>query len=119
MSGQQSALVNLLVPVTFLAMFYFLLIRPNQKREKAIKAMRASLKIGDRVMTIGGIGGEILSLSEDAVVLQVEPDKTRITVEKWGIGRIVEGITETDLSAQDEALIEETIVEAAEQESGV
>lgn len=118
MSGQQSALVNLLVPVTFLAMFYFLLIRPNQKREKAIKAMRASLKIGDRVMTIGGIGGEILSLSEDAVVLQVEPDKTRITVEKWGIGRIVEGITVAD-SAQDEALIEETIVEAAEQESGV
>ncbi len=118
MSGQQSALVNLLVPVTFLAMFYFLLIRPNQKREKAIKAMRASLKIGDRVMTIGGIGGEILSLSEDAVVLQVEPDKTRITVEKWGIGRILEEITVTD-SAQEEALIEETIVEAAEQESGV
>lgn len=118
MSGQQSALVNLLVPVTFLAMFYFLLIRPNQKREKAIKAMRASLKIGDRVMTIGGIGGEILSLSEDAVVLQVEPDKTRITVEKWGIGRIIEEIAVTD-SAQDEALIEETIVEAAEQESGV
>ena len=118
MSGQQSALVNLLVPVTFLAMFYFLLIRPNQKREKAIKAMRASLKIGDRVMTIGGIGGEILSLSEDAVVLQVDPDKTRITVEKWGIGRIVEGITVTD-SAQDEALIEEKMLEAAEQESEI
>lgn len=117
MSGQQSALVNLLVPVTFLAMFYFLLIRPNQKREKAIKEMRASLKVGDHVMTIGGIGGEILSIDEDKVVLQVAPDKTRISVEKWGIGRIVDAVKDTDQSAKDEAKIEEKILESIELEN--
>ena len=123
MSGQQGAVANLLVPVVFLAMFYFLLIRPNQKREKAIKAMRASLKVGDEVMTIGGIGGKIISLDETSVVLEVAPDQTRLSVERWGIGRksevqedIADAIIEEDL-VEEEGQIQERILEENEFEN--
>ncbi len=121
MNGQQGALINFLVPIVFLVMFYFLLIRPNQKREKAIKEMRASLKTGDHIMTIGGIGGRIVSVDEATVVLEVAPDNIKIVVEKWGIGRKAEFAQETDEAtshaAEEEAMIEERILEANELEN--
>ena len=101
-----------------LVVFYFLLIRPNQKREKAIKEMRSSLQVGDDVMTIGAIGGRIVSMDETSVILEVAPDNVRIKVEKWGIGRKAEpAATVEDILVEEEAIIEEEILRENEQEN--
>lgn len=96
-----------------LVVFYFMLIRPNQKREKAIKEMRASLQVGDQVMTIGAIGGTIISLTETSVILEVAPDNHRIQVERWGIGRKVEA-QEVAEPSEEIAESEEVVAETAE-----
>ena len=101
-----------------LAVFYFLLIRPNQKREKAIKEMRNSLKVGDHVMTIGAIAGEIVQMDDTAVILEVAPDKVRIRVERWGIGRKSEEPSEIeDVLIEEEAMIEEEVLLENEREN--
>jgi len=62
--------------VAIFAIFYFVMIRPQRKRQKEQQAMMANLQKGDRVMTIGGIYGTIDSLSEDSVIIKVEGGTT-------------------------------------------
>lgn len=69
------------------AVFYFLLIRPQQKRTKARNAMLAAVKKGDKVTTIGGIHGSIVEITDDIVVLKVN-DTTRMTFERSAINSI-------------------------------
>lgn len=108
MGAQTGGLASFLPLIIMLAIFYVLLIRPNQKREKAIKAMRDSLKPGDQVMTIGGIGGKIVAIEGDKVILELEPDKIKIAVERWGVGRKAE----TPESPDAELAVEEADLEA-------
>ena len=72
--------MGLLPIVAIFLVFYFLLILPNQKRQKKVQQMRASLKNGDRVATEGGIHGTIVSLKDDYVVLRVPPDQLKLEV---------------------------------------
>ena len=81
-------LSSLILPFIFIIIFYFLLIRPQQKRDKAKKGMRRSLKTGDSVVTIGGMVGKVVNILEDEVTLEIGSDKTKITLEKWGIARV-------------------------------
>ena len=81
-------LSSLVIPFIFLIIFYFLLIRPQQKRENSIKEMRNSLKVGDNIVTIGGMVGKIVKIFEDEVTIEIGSDKTKITLEKWGIARV-------------------------------
>ncbi len=60
--------------VAFVAIMYFLMIRPNQKREKERKAMLASITKGDRVMTSGGMYGTVIGLTEQNIVLRISED---------------------------------------------
>ncbi len=80
---------GILLMLGFLAIFYFLIIRPQQKKEKKVKEMRSSLKVGDEVSTIGGIHGKILTVKEDIVVIEVGSDKIKLTMAKWAIGNVV------------------------------
>lgn len=68
--------------------FYFVLIRPNQKKQKQLSGMREALKSGDRVVTIGGMKGRVVRVKEDEVVLDVSGNE--ITFQKWGIGKLEE-----------------------------
>lgn len=69
------------VPFIFIfAIFYFLLIMPQQKKQKKWQQMLSNLKSGDKVTTSGGIRGTILSLKDDAVQLRVPPDNLRLEV---------------------------------------
>lgn len=86
MNPQQ--LSGLLVPLVFVVIFYFLLIRPQQKREKALKNMRESLKVGNEVVTIGGIVGKIIKVNEESVTIEIGADKTKLVFEKWGIAKV-------------------------------
>lgn len=79
---------GILLMLGFLAIFYFLIIRPQQKKEKKVKEMRSNLKVGDEVSTIGGIYGRILTVKEDIVVIEVGSDKVKLTMAKWAIGNV-------------------------------
>ena len=69
------------VPFIFIfAIFYFLLIMPQQKKQKKWQQMLSNLKSGDKVTTSGGIRGSILSIKDDAVQLRVPPDNLRLEV---------------------------------------
>ncbi|MFC4804865.1 preprotein translocase subunit YajC [Filifactor villosus] len=81
-------LSGFIVPVGFLILFYFLLIRPQKKKEKEIQEMRSRLKVGDHVTTIGAMTGKIIRITEDTVTIETGSDKTRITLEKWGVGKV-------------------------------
>lgn len=71
------------------AIFYFLIIRPQNKRQKETKSMLEALKKGDRVVTIGGIRGTIFSIKEDTVVLKVD-DNAKIQFSRSAISSILE-----------------------------
>lgn len=86
-AGAQSYIGSLLLPVVFLVIFYFILIRPQKKKEKQVKEMRSALKTGDKVITIGGINGKITKIMEDKVTLEIG-DQGRLVVEKWAIGSL-------------------------------
>ena len=62
-------LTTILMLVIMLGIFYFLLIRPENKRKKEAENMRASLKTGDKITTIGGIIGTVVSVKEDRIVI--------------------------------------------------
>ena len=65
------------------AIFYFLLIRPQQKREKKERLMRNSLEVGDQIVTIGGIMGKIISVKEEEIIIETGADRTKLTMKKW------------------------------------
>jgi preprotein translocase subunit YajC len=79
----------LIVPIGFLLIFYFFLIRPQKKKDNEIKEMRNNLHEGDEVITIGGIYGKIIRAKEDVLTLEVGSTKTRLDVTRWAIGSIV------------------------------
>ena len=73
---------------------YFLLIRPQRKREKEETEMRSSLSVGDEITTTGGIVGRILSVSDDTVVIGTSGDCTKLRIVKGSIARVDKKIGE-------------------------
>lgn len=76
---------SMLLMVAMVAVFYFLVIRPENKRKKQAEAMRSSLKKGDRVTTIGGMVGKIVQVNDATIVFETSEDRVRIEVTKWAI----------------------------------
>ena len=83
MAGQYSGLIMMVV---FFGIFYFLLIRPQQKKNKEIQKMRSELQIGDNIITIGGVHGKVLSIKDEVMTIEVGADKTKLQVSKWAVG---------------------------------
>lgn len=81
-SGGMSLLIMFL---PMIALIYFLLIMPQQKRQKKWQAMLDQLKPGDKVTTSGGLRGTILSLKDDALQLRIPPDNLRVEVTKASV----------------------------------
>jgi preprotein translocase subunit YajC len=73
--------------VVFIIFFYFVVIRPQNKRKKEMEKMINELKKGDKVVTIGGVHGKVVSVKDDVVVLKVD-DNAEITFEKSAIARV-------------------------------
>ena len=84
-SGSGSSLIGLLPLVFIFVIFYFLLIRPQQKRTKAWAAKLETLKSGDRVVTSGGLKGTIIAVKDDSFHLRVPPDNLRLEVVKSAV----------------------------------
>ena len=71
--------------VVLVALFYFMLIRPQKKREKEIKTLQDSLQIGDDIVTNGGIVGIVVSIKEDTVVIETGSDRSKVRIKRWAI----------------------------------
>ncbi|REJ37199.1 MAG: preprotein translocase subunit YajC [Bacillota bacterium] len=78
---------SLLPLILMFAVFYFLLIRPQMQQQKKRKEMLDSLKVGDKVITVGGIHGEITALKDDEVQLRIA-DKVEIRLSRQGVGHV-------------------------------
>ena len=76
---------SILMLVILISVFYFLLIRPENKRKKQAQAMRDSLKKGDVITTIGGIIGKIVQVNPDTLVIETSEDRVRMEITKWAI----------------------------------
>ena len=71
--------------IAMLAIMYFVMIRPENKRKKEAEEMRSAVKKGDKVVTIGGITGTVVDVKDNKFVLETGADQVRIEFEKWAI----------------------------------
>ncbi|MBP0990610.1 MAG: preprotein translocase subunit YajC [Oscillospiraceae bacterium] len=78
-------LVQIIPFVLIAVVFYFLLIRPQRKRDKEVQKMRNSLEVGDEIVTSGGIIGRVVSIREDTVVIETGSDRSKIRIMRWAI----------------------------------
>ena len=87
-AGGLGNLGSLSLPVLFFVALYFLMIAPNQRKQKKWQEMLGQLKTGDRVTTNGGIRGTVLSVKDDLVVLRVQPDGVKLEFVKSAIAAV-------------------------------
>jgi preprotein translocase subunit YajC len=83
--------------IVMVVLFYFLLIRPQQKRTKTRNMMLGNLKKGDKVITIGGLHGTIMEITDDVVVLRVN-DASKMTFDRSAVNTVVSSSSETAAS---------------------
>ena len=76
---------SLIMIVAMFAVMYFMLIRPENKRKKEAEEMRSAVKTGDKVTTIGGIMGTVVSVKEDKFVIATGADQVRVELAKWAL----------------------------------
>jgi preprotein translocase subunit YajC len=74
--------------ILIIVVFYFMLIRPNQQRQKKWQEMLNELKPGDKVTTTGGLRGTIISIKDDAIQLRLPPDNVKLEVVKTAIASV-------------------------------
>ena len=78
--------------IAILIIFYFAML-PNRNQNKKLKEMQEKLKIGDKIITYTGFSGVIVEALEDRIIVELNPDKVRISIEKWAVA----GIDERDI----------------------
>ena len=81
-----SAMLSMLITfVPLFAVFYFLIVRPQKKREKEEKEMRESISIGDEIVTIGGIIGLVVRQTDDTLVIETGGDRSKLRIQKSAV----------------------------------
>ena len=91
-------LTTLIPLILIIAVFYFFMIRPENKKKKQAAEMRANLKVGDVITTIGGVIGTICAVKEETIVIETGADRVRIEFTKWAISTV--GAQTNDGNAQ-------------------
>ena len=99
-AGDYGTLLAQFLPlVVLIVVFYFVLIRPQRKKDKEAKAMLANLEVVDRICTIGGIYGTIVRIKDDVLTIEVGEQKTQMVFARWAV-RNVEQLSVTNDSEQ-------------------
>lgn len=99
MSGTMMTILPLLALILIM---YFLMIRPQKKRERETTAMRNSLQVGDEIVTIGGLCGKIVKTKDESIVIQVGPDKVKFEMMRWSVSKVTkEGSGHNKASTED------------------
>lgn len=76
---------SIIMIVALIAIFYFMMLRPEKKKKQKLQELRDNLKVGDTVTTIGGIIGDVVSVSDEYLVLETSHDRVRVQFAKWAI----------------------------------
>ena len=84
-TGGSSMGATIIMLIAMVAIFYFMLIRPENKRKKEAEELRSNLKVGDQITTIGGIIGTVVSVKDDKFVIETGADQVRIELQKWAL----------------------------------
>lgn len=84
-TGGGSLLGMLLPLILMFVIFWFILIRPENKRKKEAEAMRNAVKVGDDIVTIGGICGTVVSIKDERLVIETSADQVRMEINKWAV----------------------------------
>lgn len=90
---QNQMIMGIGIWVLIFVIFYFLLIRPQKKKDQQLREMRNSIERGDTVVTVGGIIAKVSRVDEEKIILELGPSRTKIPFEKWAIGRIIEKVS--------------------------
>lgn len=101
--GEASVLDSILGFAPFvivIVLFYFFLIRPQQKKDKEDRKMRENLDIGDEIVTAGGIIGIVVSIKEDTIVIETGSDRSKVRIAKWAVAQ---NISAKERSSADSA----------------
>lgn len=77
--------MTIVMLVAMIAIFYFMLIRPENKRKKEAEKMRSELSVGDVITTIGGIVGTICAVKDNTIVIETSADRVRMEFTKWAV----------------------------------
>ena len=86
----RSRIISIVYMVALFAIFYFLFIRPQRKKEKQLDQLRSSLEVGQMVTTIGGMLATVAKVEDEFVVLEVGPNRTKMPFKKWAIASVEE-----------------------------
>ena len=73
--------------VIIIALFYFVLIRPQKKKQKDEQKLRDSIQVGDEILTIGGIYGKVVSIKDDSLVIESSADHSKLKIARWAISQ--------------------------------
>lgn len=78
----------LVIALGVFALFYVMMIRPEKKKRKQIEELQNALKVGDDVVTFGGITGKIINVGSDSITLESGAEKTKIALKKWAVKEV-------------------------------
>lgn len=106
---------TIMMIVLMIAIFYFLMIRPENKRKKQAEEMRNSLKKGDWLTTIGGIYGRVVSITDRTVVIETSEDRVRVEFLKSAIGQV--GTLDEQAAAQQRPAKKDKKADKAEEKT--
>ena len=102
---QGNSWTTILLMVALFGVMYFVMIRPQKKKQKEEQAMRDAIQSGDEITTIGGICGRVVTVKEDSLVIETGADRTKMKIMRWGI--------QTNNTANERAESEKAAFEAA------
>lgn len=106
---------TIMMIVLMIAIFYFLMIRPENKRKKQAEEMRNSLKKGDWLTTIGGVYGRVVSITDRTVVIETSEDRVRVEFLKSAIGQV--GTLDEQAAAQQRPAKKDKKADTAEEKT--
>ena len=92
--GGLGAILMMLSPLLILVVMWFLMIRPQRKQEKKLKEQRESMKVGDRIVTIGGVTGRVVNIKDDEVTITSSVANTMMTFRKDAINQVIQPVSD-------------------------
>ena len=97
------AMSTIMMFAVVILVFYFFVIRPENKKKKAMQEMRDALKVGDKIITIGGIVGEVVHIKDENIVIETSADRVRVEFAKWAISTNDTAAKDAQAKAEQEA----------------
>lgn len=83
--GTGNGMGSIMILLLFFVLMYFLMIRPEKKKQKKAEEMRSALTVGDEIVTIGGVMGKIVHVTDDDITIETGEDRVRVQFKKWAV----------------------------------